>query len=146
MSDSNNNNSEEGMPGLEDTSDDESDSGWEMDRSDDAACMATIADDIKKKQHSHTKAIVHTPASWHNLMHTSKLLSEVTTKQSKAHFIINSKTKLGTELNSADLAALEGAHADCKASKQTKLTALSTSQSKGHTHASYRLMLAHRSI
>ena len=143
MSDNDDSDGEEGMPGLEDTSDDESDSGWETDESDDAACMAAIADDIKKGQRSRTTSVVHTPASWHNLMHASKLLSEATAKQSKARFNINGKTKLGTELNAADLAALEGARADCKACKQTKLTAPSASRSKD---TSFRPMLTHRSI
>jgi hypothetical protein len=56
------------MPGLEDTSSDDSDSDeWEAADEGDAACMASIADDIfggaKTGPSVRTKSVVHTPAS-----------------------------------------------------------------------------------
>ena len=89
--------------------------------------MASIADDIlggaRTGPSVRTKLVVHTPASWHNLMHAGKVLSEATGKQSKAKFKVNGKVKLGTELNTSDLAALEAARASCLACKQTKMAA-----------------------
>ena len=114
------------MPGLEDSSSEDSDSDgeWEAAGEGDAACMASIADDIFKSGKTgpgnvRARSVVHSPASWHNLMHAGKVLSEATARQSKARFKVNGKVKLGTELNASDLAALEAARASCLACKQT---------------------------
>ena len=129
------------MPGLEDTSSDDSDSDeWEAADEGDAMCMASIADDIfggaKTGPSVRTKSVVHTPASWHNLMHAGRVLSEATAKQSKAKFKINGKVKIGTELNASDLAALEAARSSCLACKQTKMAAPRATRTKGRAHAS----------
>ena len=142
MSNSDESEANENMPRLEDMTDSESNSEceWETDKEDNAACMASIADGIKKGQHMHTKAVVHTPTSWYNLMHTGQVLSEVTDKQSKVHFNINSKIKLGTKLSLSNLAALEAACLSCKACKQTKMDAPCATHTKGHAHLSFGTM------
>ena len=130
------------MPRLEDTSGEGSDSKdeWETADDDDAACMASIADEIfggaKKGPSVRTKSVVHTPTSWHNLMHAGRVLSEATTKQSKARFKINGKIKVGTELNASDLAALEAARSSCRACKHTKMAAPRASRAKGRAYTS----------
>ena len=130
------------MPGLEDTSSEVSDSDdeWQAADEGDAACMASIADEIfggtKTGPSVRTKSVVHTPASWHNLMHAGCVLSEATAKQSKAKFKINGKVKIGTELNASDLAALEAARSSCLACKQTKMAAPHATRTKGRAHAS----------
>ena len=117
------------MPRLVDTSSEGSDSEGEWETADDgdAACMASIADEIfggaKKGPGVRTKSVVHTPTSWHNLMHAGCVLSEATAKQSKAKFKINGKVKIGTELNASDLTTLKAARSSCLACKQTKMAA-----------------------
>ena len=117
------------MPRLVDTSSEGSDfeDEWETADDGDAACMASIADKIfrctKKGPSVRTKSVVHTPTSWHNLMHAGHVLSEAMAKQSKAKFKINGKVKIGTELNASDLAALRAARSSCLACKQTKMAA-----------------------
>ena len=70
-------------------------------------------------------------------MHTGQVLSEATSKQSKAGFNINSKTKLGTKLSLFDLATLKAACLSHKACQQTKLAAPCAPRSKGCAHLSF---------
>lgn len=107
----------------EDSDDYDYDSEWETEEEEDAACMAAIAGRALKTHRPRAKTVVHTPASWHNLMHAGKVLSEASAKTSTARFEVNGKVKFGHELNSSDLAALEGARLACHVCKQTKTTA-----------------------
>ena len=66
---------------------------------------------------------VHTPESWHNLLHSGKTISEMTAKTSDARFDINGKIKIGSDLSDKDLAVLEHAHASCDVCKQAKMRA-----------------------
>ena len=121
------------MPGLEDTSSDDSDSDeWEAADEGNEMCMASIADDILGG--AKTGPSVRT--KWHNLMHAGRVLSEATAKQSKAKFKINGKVKIGTEFNASDLAALEAARSSCLACKQIKMAAARATRTKGRAHAS----------
>ena len=74
---------------------------------------------------------VHTPKSWHEMLHAGQKLSEATAKASNARFKINGKVKKGFELNTSDLAALEGARLDCSICKQTKAKATAAPRRKG---------------
>ena len=66
---------------------------------------------------------VHTPESWHNLLHSGKEISEATAKLGDARFEINGRIKLGSQLNEKDLAVLEHARASCDVCKQSKMYA-----------------------
>ena len=98
----------------------------------DAACMAVIGGDLKEgaKARARVRPVVHTPESWHNLIHAGRLLSEASAKASDARFDINGKVKNGSDLTPADLAALDGARLACKVCKQTKLDAPSARRKK----------------
>ena len=72
---------------------------------------------------SRTRPVVHTPESWHALMHCGRLLSEATAVGSDAKFNIGGKIKLGKDLNVDDLEKLEIARKACTVCKQTKLKA-----------------------
>ena len=117
---------------------DGSESDWETDEEEDAACMNTIMDDLTgSKGRSRAHKVTHTPQSWHRLMHSGRVLSEATATGSDVKFKINGKTKKGYELNSSDLAALEGARADCNICKQTKAVAASAPRGKSAGRVSF---------
>jgi hypothetical protein len=99
--------------------------------------MTAIGAYVTEKQRSRAKPVVYPPESWHNLMHAGKVLSDGTAKTSSARFKINGKTKLGTELNASDLAALEGARLSCNVCKQTKTTAAAARRA-GRAQVSFR--------
>ena len=123
---------------------DTDDSEWETEEEEDAACMASIhASLAKKARRSRTKQVVHTPQSWHNLMHAGRVLSEATAKSSTALFEINGKVKRGHELSSSDLAALEGARLSCKVCKETKTTAPAARRA-GNAHVSFGKSVTYR--
>ena len=106
--------------------------------------MASIhASLAKKARRSRTKQVVHTPQSWHNLMHAGRVLSEATAKTSNALFEINGKVKRGHELSSSDLAALEGARLSCKVCKETKTTAPAARRA-GNAHVSFGKSVTYR--
>ena len=77
---------------------------------------------------------VHTPASWHNLLHAGKRASDETARTSDARFEIDGKVKLGTELNDKDLDALERARKECDVCKQSKMRASHARAKKGSAH------------
>ena len=110
---------------------------WETE-DEDARCMANVAGDIErmKGKRPRAKAVIHTPDSWHNLVHAGQVLSEASAKNSSARFEVNGKVKLGHELSSSDLAELEAARARCNVCKQTKLTAPAARRA-GRAHASH---------
>lgn len=77
----------------------------------------------KKQSAMRTRPPVHTPESWHSLMHSGKLLSEATAVGSDARFNLGGKVKSGKDLNSDDLEKLDLARKACTICKQTKLKA-----------------------
>jgi hypothetical protein len=79
-----------------------------------------------------TRIPVHTPESWHCLMHCGRLLSETTAVGSDAKFNIGGKVKLGKDLNSDDLEKLELARKACTVCKQTRIKA--PAARKGNAH------------
>ena len=89
----------------------------------DARCLANVQKQLAIRKRPRAAQVIHTPESWHNLMHSGRLLSEATAKSSSARFEINGRVKDGCDLNASDLAALEGARMSCPVCKQTKTVA-----------------------
>jgi hypothetical protein len=122
------------VPDATDTSDTESDAD-EFETTDcsesEGEAFAAITDIVTrayateggKARKPRTLMPVHTPESWHNLLHSGKTISEMTAKTSDARFDINGKIKIGSDLTDKDLAVLEHAHASCDVCKQAKMRA-----------------------
>ena len=87
-----------------------------------------------KHQAQRTRPPIHTPESWHALMHSGRLLSEATAVGSNARFNIGGKVKDGKDLNADDLEKLDLARKLCIVCKQTKVTA--PAERKGGVHFS----------
>ena len=96
----------------------------------DARCLASIERQLKVKKRARVIQVVHTPQSWHNLMHSGRVLSEASAKTSNARFDVNGRIKEGKDLNASDLAALDGARLSCKVCKETKTVAPAARRAK----------------
>ena len=132
------------MPGLEESSSDESDDDtsdeWatddELNLYDNVARFAFEAE--ARKARARTRRVVHTPQSWHALLHAGRKLSWATAKSSDALFDINGKVKVGRDLTSKDREELDKAAAACRTCKQTKLPAPAARSSRRHASAKRR--------
>ena len=127
------------------------------DSEDDGEAFAVIADELankaakaiadedfkikkKTKSFARTRQVVHTPESWHALMHCGRLLSEATAVGSDARFNLGGKVKEGKDLTTEDLELLEIARKACNVCKQTKITAPAARKGEA-SHASHRSTL-----
>ena len=129
------------MPGLEETSSDESD-GYNSDEwatedkselYDEIAKFAYEAE--ARKPRARTRRVVHTPQSWHMLLHTGRKLPLATAKSSDVLFDISGKVKVGHDLTSEDRKEFDKAASSCRICQQTKLTAPAARSCQHHASA-----------
>ena len=112
-----------------------SDNEWETDIDDER--MMYIANAVReqatricteeynesKPKKARAQTVVHTPQSWHSLLHAGKDHSLATAIQGNARFNIGARLRWGNELNKTERDILEQAGKDCKVCKVTKLSA-----------------------
>ena len=129
------------MPGLKETSSDESE-GYDSDEwatEDESELYDKIAkfayEAEARKPRARTWRVVHTPQSWHALLHTGHRLAWATAKSLDALFNISSKVKVGHNLTSEDCKEFDKATASCCVCQQTKLTAPAARDSQHHASA-----------
>lgn len=94
------------------------------------------ADSAKQRVHKAARGriVVHTPFSWHSLLHISKKRSAATALQGNTRFKVGGKVKRSEDLTDADLDELEQAAKGCRICKLTKVTAPAARQGKAmHT-------------
>jgi hypothetical protein len=94
------------------------------------------ADSAKQRVHKAARGriVVHTPFSWHSLLHISKRRSAATALQGNTRFKVGGKLKRSEDLTDADLDELEQAAKGCRICKLTKVTAPAARQGKAmHT-------------
>jgi hypothetical protein len=110
---------------------------WVTESDDEEAGFAYVAKAVRKEaakireesraQHRHksarTRVVVHTPKSWHQLMHAGEEKSVTTALQGNARFNLGGKVKWSNELTDSDLEILEQARKDCTACRLTKVAA-----------------------
>ena len=125
--------SEPNMPGLESSSSDVTDSSDESSMSDDECTRLNKAYNAKAKyRRTRTRKVIHTPDSWHQVLHAGKRRSEETAKGSDATFLVNGAIKQGADLTKSDLDQLEEARKSCKICKQAKMTAPEARKTTAH--------------
>ena len=129
------------MPELKETSSDESE-GYDSDEwatEDESELYDEIAKFVyeaeARKPRARTQCVVHTPQSWHTLLHTGCKLTWATAKSSDALFDVGGKVKVGHDLTSEDHKEFDKAAASCCVCQQTKLTALAAQGSQHHVSA-----------
>jgi hypothetical protein len=94
------------------------------------------ADSAKQRVHKAARGriVVHTPFSWHSLLHISRKRSAATALQGNTRFKVGGKVKRSEDLTDADLDELEQAAKGCRICKLTKVTAPAARQGKAmHT-------------
>ena len=128
---------ESSMPGLEsseedDSSDESSMSDDEGMSSDDGNNFYKAYNNKAKSRRARTQKVIHTPDSWHQILHAGKCRSVETAKGSDATFLIDGAIKQGADLTKSDLAQIEEACKSCRVCKQAKMTAPAARKAAAH--------------